>query len=431
MGKLTAKEVAGLTAPGRYTDGDGLMLYVDSQGRRYWQLRYRWEGKRRDLSLGPERAMSLRDARDEALKARLLLRDGIDPMAQRKAIAVSGTSFAEAARTVHGNQLKGWRDGKHRDQWLATLENHAFPLIGNKPVASLTRADMVQVLSPIWLSHQETARRVLQRMRAVIYWAVGENIREDGIDFEIVRRALPRQRKKPKHMRAIHFSETLDFMRALPFSTAGPVVRSAVEFMILTASRPCNIRFMEWTEVDMERAVWRIDAAKMKMERDHHVPLPPRAVQLLRAMETYRSLTSSLVFPGDKPGKPMSENTKRKAILDLGVDATAHGFRSTFKDWSRAAGYPDYLSEFQLAHVDRDKAREAYGRDGQLALRRGMMEAYADFLAGRLAAPDWERAADADAHQMAARAPLTPALSVIASTAAPPCTVLAKERRRA
>jgi hypothetical protein len=179
VGTLTAKGVEGLTAPGRYTDGDGLMLFIDS-------------------------------------------------VAQRKALSVSGISFADAARAVHAEQKAGWRNGKHCNQWLATLEKHVFPLIGDRPIASLTRADMVDVLSPIWLSHQETARRVLQRMRSAINWSVGKQIRAESIDFEIVRRALPRQRKKVRHMPAIHFTEVRAFMEALAFSKATPVVRGAI-----------------------------------------------------------------------------------------------------------------------------------------------------------------------------------------------------------
>jgi integrase len=390
VGKLTAKQVEGLTAPGRYTDGDGLMLVVDSRGRRYWQLRYRIDGKRRDLSLGPVRMLSLREAREAAMKVRVQVRDGIDPVAQRKAAVAVGMTFAAAARAVHAEQRAGWRNGKHCDQWLATLENHAFPLIGDRPVASLTRADMVAVLSPIWLSHQETARRVLQRMRVVIHWSVGKDIRAEGIDFEIVRRALPRQREKVRHMPAIHFTQVRRFMDALAFSKATPVVRGAIELLVLTAARPGNIRFMEWDEVKLERNAWHVPAAKMKMARDHWAPLPPRATEILSAMERFRLPGSPWVFPGDKPGKPMSENTLCKAIQDMGFEATAHGFRSTFTDWARAVPYPDLLIEFQLAHVDKDKTRQAYGRDGQLALRREIMNHWAEALAGRVPMPAHE-----------------------------------------
>jgi len=319
------------------------------------------------------------------------IRGGVNPLAERKAVNKAGTTFAEAAHIVHSERAPAWKNGKHYYQWLTTLETHAFPLIGNRPIVSLTRADMVRVLSTIWLTHEETARRVLQRMQAVIAWSVGEEIRENGIDFAVVRRALPRQRRRVKNMQAIHYTEVPAFLQRLAFANAGPVVRAAIELMILTASRPGNIRFMEWSEVDVDRGVWCIPAEKMKMDRAHHAPLVPRAIALLRVMEGYRLSTHPWVFPGNKPGKAMSENTLCKAIRDMGVPSTAHGFRSCFKDWSRAAKCEDYLSEFQLAHADDNKSREPYGRDGQLALRREMGAAWAAFISGAAPGPIHER----------------------------------------
>jgi len=287
--------------------------------------------------------------------------------------------------------MAGWSNGKHQDQWLSSLRNHVFPLFGKKPLADVGRADVVEALLPIWLAKPETARRVKQRIEAVIDWGVGEEIRKDGINFKLVARALPRQPRRVKHMAALHYTEVQGFMKALAMSPATPVVRAAVELMILTASRPANIRFMTWDEVDLKAGIWQIPAAKMKMKRDHVVPLAPRPVELVVAMKRLGSPNSDFVFPGITPGYPMSENTKCAAIQALGFDSTAHGFRSTFKDWARAAGWEDYLSEFQLAHVDDNKSREPYGRDGQVALRREMMEEWAGFLVGQLAAPGWER----------------------------------------
>ena len=408
VGKLTAKGVEGLMTPGRYTDGDGLTMYVDSEGRRYWQLRYRLNAKRRDLSLGAVRTMSLREARDAAHKARALIRDGIDPVATRRKTAASRVSFEQAAERVHAMRVAGWSNGKHQDQWLASLRNHVYPLLGSKPVAELTRADVVGALAPIWLVMPETARRVKQRIEAIIDWAVGEEIRDDGLNFKLVTKALPRQSRRVKHMAALHYLDLPAFMKALAMSPATPSVRVAIELMILSASRPANIRFMTWDEVDLEAAVWRVPAAKMKMKRDHVVPLVPRAVEIVRLMERHRSAGRALVFPGDKPGRPMSENTKCKAIQALGFDATAHGFRSSFKDWSRAAGWEDYLSEFQLAHVDQNKSREPYGRDGQVAQRRAMMTEWSAFVAGVAAAPGYENDTDRGAAGLGNLSPILP-----------------------
>lgn len=268
MGKLTAKGVEGLTAPGRYTDGDGLTLYVDSAGRRYWQLRYRLNDKRRDLSLGAVRTMSLREAREAALRAQMVIRSGIDPVVARKKQAASSITFQQAAERVHASNVAGWSNGKHQDQWLASLRNHAFPLIGNKSVAEVTRSDVLAVLSPIWIELPETARRVKQRIERVNDWAVGEQIREEGLNFKWVHRALPRQVRSVEHMAALHPAGVPGFMKKLAMSPATPLVRAATELMILTASRAANIRFVTWDEVDTDAGVWRIPAAKMKMKRD-------------------------------------------------------------------------------------------------------------------------------------------------------------------
>lgn len=196
MGKLTAKAIEGLTAPGRYTDGDGLNIYVDSQGRRYWQLRYLFGKKRRDMSLGAVRTLSLREAREAAHGAMALVRGGIDPIAARKKKAASQVTFEQAAKRVHILHKAGWSNGKHQDQWLASLQNHVFPLIGRKPVAEVGRADVVAALAPIWLVMPETARRVKQRIEAIIDWATVEELRDDEINFKLVKKALPNRARR-------------------------------------------------------------------------------------------------------------------------------------------------------------------------------------------------------------------------------------------
>ena len=389
MVKLTVKEVASLSQPGRYTDGDGLVLFIDSSGRKYWQFRFTLEGKRKDLSLGPERHLSLRDAREGAAKARAQVRSGVDPVAAKRRQAGSEMTFAEAAEAVHLLHKAKWSNGKHQDQWLASLENHVFPLIGSKPIANVTSDDVHSVLSAIWLTHQETARRIKQRIRAVLSWAKGKGLRKDSIDFDEIIEALPRQRRHKNHMAALHFLEVPEFMRELALAPATPVVRAAIEFMILTAVRSANIRFMTWQDVDFDAAVWVVPAEKMKMKRDHFVPLSARAVDLLKLAKRFPT-HSDLVFPGAKSEGFMSENTKRNAIRAMGHNVTAHGFRTSFKDWSRAELWEDHLSEFQLAHVDEDKSREAYARDGHLSLRRLMMNEWADFIGGIKAAPNYE-----------------------------------------
>jgi integrase len=377
VGELTAKGVAALKAPGRYADGDGLYLVVDSGGRRYWHLRYMLNGRRRDMSLGPEKRVTLANARAEAMRARIDLMKGIDPLAAREKQAKTGITFQEAARRVHKARTAGWRNGKHQGQWLSTLENHVFPLIGNKPVSEVTRGDVVTVLEPIWLEIPETARRVRQRIGTVIDWAVGTGIRDHGIEIKLVDRALPRHAAGVNHFAAVKAADMPAFLAGLGLSTAGPIVRSAIEHMILTASRPGNVRQLTWEQLDRDACIWTRPAAAMKNNREHRVPLPLRAIALLDAIGW--GAGDALVFPGAQ-GRPLSENTLNKAVKATGFEATSHGFRTSFKEWSLAHGWPDHLSETQLAHTDPNKARAAYAREDLLEERRPMMEAWAAFV---------------------------------------------------
>ena len=387
MGKLSSKALAKLDAPGRYADGDGLYLFVDSKQRRYWQLRYMIAGRRRDMAIGPERNFSLAQAREAAMKLRLTLIQGLDPLEERKAAEVAGTTFAEAARTVHTARAAGWRNGKHKDQWLATLEKHVFPLIGDKRLREIERADVLSVLEPIWLSVPETARRVRQRVAAVIDWGVGAGVRQAGIDMRIVTRALPKHSRKQRNFRALEYEDVPSFIKALPLSPAGPKVRAAIEMLVLTASRPGNIRLMLWDEIDFENAVWTIAADKMKMDREHRVPLQPRALEILRSMQDVRKAGEIYVFPGITYQQPMSLDTLRMSMGRMGFDTTAHGFRSCFKGWCQEEEFADSWSELALAHVDQNKARAAYARKDLLEKRRKMMTAWADFIAGSRPVP--------------------------------------------
>lgn len=382
MGKLSARGVAGLRAPGRYFDGDGLHLLIDSAGRRYWVLRFMKAGRQRDMSLGPERRLSLADARKAAVAARQTLDRGIDPIVARRTQAHRGLSFAEAARHVHAQHRGGWKNGKHQAQWITSLETHAFPRIGDTPVAEITRADVLAVLEPIWLNVPETARRVKQRIGSVIDWAVGAGLREHGIEMRLVAKALPRQPAVDRHLPALRAAAVPAFLRVLQHAPAGPTVRAALELLILTASRPGNIRQMRWEDVDIGQAIWTRPPDQMKRPRAHRVPLPRRAIELLSDLAALRrSDPAGLVFPG-LGGRMLSENTLNKAVQALGFEATSHGFRSSFKEWALSAGWPDHLSEAQLAHTDPNKARAAYARQDLLEERRPMMEAWATFVRG-------------------------------------------------
>lgn len=382
MGKLTVKQVAALFEPGRYLDGDGLYLSIDSNRRRYWLLRYQIDGKRRDMSLGPVDAVSLATAREKALRARMDKQDGIDPLAARVKAKSDAMTFEEAARKVHADQSGGWRPGKHGEQWIATMENHVFPKIGAKPVADVSRADVVAILMPIWLRIPETARRVKQRIGAVLDWAAGEELREDGVNMSIVVRALPRQKRKVKHFSSMPYQDVPAFLLDWQNANVTATVRIALEILILTASRPGNIQTMRWEDIDLKAALWSVEAADMKADEDHRVPLSPRAVALLELVKGSVEKPTGLVFKGRSDGKTISENTLREPLKRMGLDYVPHGFRSSFKCWADESGWREKDSEKALAHTEPNKTKRAYARSELLNIRRMMMNFWADYLAG-------------------------------------------------
>ena len=271
-------------------------------------------------------------------------------------------------------------------QWLATLEQYAFPLIGDRPVGEVARADVVAVLSPIWLATPETARRVLQRIDRVMRWAVGQDHRAARIDMDLVRDALPKQprrRSTVRRMPSVPWRDASAFYAALAHSRTTPATRQALAFLMLTASRPGNVALAKRGQVNIDRALWSIPGQEMKVGEPHVVPLSAEALALATAaMDAH---DGDLVFTAGVG--PLSPDTLRMAMRRMGRMETPHGFRSTFKEWARAHGWRDELSELALAHLDRDDVRAAYARDTLVEERRPMMDAWAAFLAGRPHSP--------------------------------------------
>lgn len=382
MGKLTVKGVESLREPGRYSDGDGLHLRIDAAGRRYWILRVMRDGKRRDVSLGSPPKVSLATARRKAAEAR-------DRIVETGLVGKPSElpTFAETARQAHKSYSAGYRNSKHAAQWITTLETAAFPMIGEKKIDLVDRAGVRQVLEPIWLKTPETARRVLQRIDRVIRFAIGEGWRDTTIDMKLVRDSLPQQpRKRGRHFKAMNWREVPAFYASLDYADCTPEVRAALRWLILTASRPGNVRMARWDQIDTtEGKVWAIPAEQMKMGEQHRVPLAPAALAILAGMEPLNGQAHLIFGVRKKNGKivPMSLDTMRMLMRRMGRDETPHGFRSSFKDWSLAQGYQDHLSEAALAHADQNEIRAAYAREDLLEERRPMMEAWAVFVTGK------------------------------------------------
>lgn len=375
---LTALAVKNAIEPGKYFDGNGLYLRVDRNGSKFWVQRIVIRGKRREIGLGSAALTSLSEARAAAVENRKLARAGGDPIqAKREAAAV--LTFEQAARKVHEIHRPTWRNPKHAAQFLATLETYAFPHIGKLKVQEVTTGDVLAVLTPIWTTKAETARRVRQRIGTVMKWAVAQGWRQDN-PAESISQALPKVTKRPTPRKALDYSEVQACLDVVKGSNAGITTKLAIEFLVLTAARSGEVRNAEWPEVDLDDAVWEVPAEKMKMRRAHRVPLAARAVEILREAQGFDD-GSGLIFPGSKRGRPMSENTMVKLVRELGYNIDVHGFRTSFRTWAQErTNFPREVAELALAHVNQDRVEAAYARSDLFEKRRAMMNAWAAYL---------------------------------------------------
>ena len=376
MGKLTATGVKVLLGkPGRHGDGDGLFLQATPAGTGSWVLRVQKDGRRRDIGLGSARKVGLALARTRAAEARSQIEIGVDPVAQRRRAAGIPT-FREAAALVHAEHKKTWRNGKHQAQWLKTLETYAYPSIGDRPVSTIEGPAVRDLLADIWNDKPETAKRVLQRVCTVLDWSYSKGFRKTEASRRSITKGLPRQQRTATHFAAMPFADVPAFFVRLKEKASWS--RLALEAAILTGARSGEIRGALWTEVDLERGLWTIPASRMKAKREHVVPLSPAALGLFRRAFDLRTAESKLVFQGANPRKPMSDMTLIKLLRDMGETATAHGFRSSFRDWvSEETSFQGELAEAALAHAIRDKTEAAYRRGNLLEKRRKLMDAWA------------------------------------------------------
>lgn len=376
---LTAQAVKNATEPGKYFDGHGLYLRVDANGSRFWVQRITVRGKRCELGLGSPALVSLAEARSAALENRKLARSGGDPLqARREAQAV--LTFEEAARKVHALHKPTWRNPKHAQDFITSLEVYAFPKLGKLRTADVATSDVLAVLMPFWTTKPETARRVRQRISTVMKWAIAQGWRRDN-PAENITQALPKMPKQAAHRKALPYPEVKGCIDAVLASGAGQSTKLALEFLVLTASRSGEVREARWTEVDVAAKVWEIPAERMKMKRPHRVPLSSRAIVLLRAAHALDD-GSGLVFPGTKTGRPLSDMTLSKLVKELGFNADVHGFRTSFRTWAQErTNFPREVAEAALAHLSGDSVERAYARSDVFEKRRKMMEAWAAYLA--------------------------------------------------
>jgi integrase len=365
-------------------DGGSLFLEVTPAGGKNWRFRYRFNGKAGVLSPGKYPAVSLAEARERAAEARRLLADGISPGEAKKeaklaAQVASASAFEVIAIEWHEKQLPRWTAG-HAARIMDSLVKDVFPHLGRINVAELTAPKILACVQKVEKRGAvETAGRVLQRINAVLRYAI-QTGRTDRNPANDVVGALTAQ--KVQHMPALPRAELPEFYRRLAAANLYQPTRIAMHLLVLTFVRPGELRAARWEEFDIERAEWRIPAERMKMRQPHIVPLSRQALTLLATLQPLTG-RGALLFPAmTDHAKPMSENTLSYAMGRMGYQgvATPHGFRALASTTLNEEGFDPDVIERQLAHAERNKVRAAYHRAEYLDERRKMMQWWADFL---------------------------------------------------
>ena len=362
---------------GRHADGNGLYLYVQRTGTRSWIQRLVIRGRKHELGLGGVHLVSLAEAREQAFANRKLARAGGDPLADKRRTQGMPT-FAEAAVTVVEQKRAGWRSPRQAADWLNNLERYVFPRIGSRPVSEVNSADVLAILTPLWHVKMRTARTLRQRIHGVLEWSIAMEYRTDN-PCDRIGPVLGPQRDIVRHMRALPHRDVASAIKTVRASTATRAVKLAFELLVLTAARSGEVRLATWDEIDTVGRVWTIPATRMKVHREHRVPLSRPALEVLDAA---RSLGDGnrLVFP-NRWGNRIKDTFLSELLKRLDIAAVPHGFRSSFRDWAaEETDHPREVIEAALAHVVQNKVEAAYARSDLFERRRRLMDDWAAYL---------------------------------------------------
>ena len=389
LNRLSAAFVRQANTPGIYLDGGGLRFQVTRSGGRRWFMRAMVNGKPRDIALGRAEMVSMAQARDMAASIRKALAAGLDPVLGAKttrqrhcatpSVSTSPPTFRDAWNVFWQLKASQLISDRSRLEWASMMQRYVLPLIGDRPVADIRAAEIIEMLRPIWVCKEETARKVLQRVHGVFTSAITREWRERASPCIGVAKELGARRSASSHFAAMPYAEVPEFVRELRGRQGLSSSRLCLEFLILTAVRSGEARGARWCEIDLREGRWTIPRDRMKMKAEHVVPLSDRAIEILVEARAASS-DMELVFPGTK-GQQLSDMTLLKRLRDMGLDgkATVHGFRSSFKDWCADIGVRDEVSEAALAHTDRNAVRAAYRRTNYLDERRELMGRWAAF----------------------------------------------------
>jgi integrase len=392
--RLTALKVNRAKAPGMYADGGSLYLRIAPGGSKQYVFRYIRNGRLHDMGIGPCAILSLVEARERAVEARKLLLDGIDPLqakrarfAELKAAEAKAVTFRQCAEGFIRDNEASWSNAKHRLEWERSLAKYAFPVLGSLPVAAIDTPLVLRVLKSIWQQTPKTASKVRGRIENILGWATVHHYRSGDNPARWqghLEHALPAIAQGGHHA-ALPYDEMATFMAKLRQQTGVPA--RCLEFTILTAARIGEALGATWDEIDLDKRIWTVPAARMKAGQEHKVPLSTAAIAVLQGLHAIRQ--SDYVFFGAYAGKAIGKNTPLQTLNSVvGNGATVHGFRSSFRDWAaERTSFPREVAEKALAHAVGDATERSYQRGDFFEKRRRLMDAWGDYCSKPVAKP--------------------------------------------
>ena len=367
--RLSATFVRTINLPGRYGDGYGghglsLLVKLAAHGgvSKSWAQAIRPNGRTTSIGLGAYPVVTLAAARDPRRRTRRV------------------PTFAQACETVIAIHAESWKGARNEREWRATLREYAMPSLADRRVDAIDTADVMAVLVPIWTTKRQTARRLRQRIGAVMKWAVAQGHREDNPAGDVLSAALPNNRIAAKHQRALPHAEVGAALARVRGCGAYPGTVLSFEFLVLTAARSGEVRNARWTEIDRAGAVWTVPGERMKAGREHRVPLSPRALEVLDEAAERLAGGGDLVFPSPT-GRVANHSLMAILLRELAIGAVPHGFRSSFRDWAaECTDAPREVCELALAHVNSDRVEAAYRRSDLFDRRRILMNDWAVYV---------------------------------------------------
>ena len=375
--RLTKRFVETIEKPGRYVDEGrlGLMLAVRSKTSKSWVQQLQVNNKRKCFGLGSVKHLSLKEARALAFKNQLAARGGIG-------LAAGVPTFREAATKVIELNENDWKNPKTKQNWKNVFEKYVFPAIGDRRIDKPIAADIMDILTPLWATKKDTARKIRQRTSQVFRWAIAHQYRTDDPAALALLAAMPKLKAKHKvqHQPALPYDQTGKTVQVVRNSNAYAITKLALEFTVLTACRSGEVRGARWSEIDLKSKVWTIPESRTKTGFEYRIPLSIQSIKILKQAKKYA--IDDLVFPSSR-GKELSDNTLSKLLRENGFEGkqTVHGFRSCFRDWAaEKTNVPREIVEFCLAHIVGEGAELAYRRTDYFEKRRVLMQEWADYI---------------------------------------------------